>query len=246
MDDKDARVINRDIADVITGARHGFQVGQEYFYIYPATLAKVFKMQQLFDEIGIKSKLLQSLPFFEVYRVAKEKADVCCKMLALYTSPNTRISFFDDETINNRAAFFVENLSCEAIQMLVMYLLTMDKTDKIINYYGIDEERKKVAAIMEVKKKKSKNNLSFCGKSIFGTFIGQLHELGYTDDEILYERPYTFLRLMLADKLTSIYLTDDELQSVPTWAGGTLLMADNPENSQAIEDMLTKRGFVIN
>ena len=61
--------------------------------------------------------------------------------------------------------------------------------------------------------KDNKNSLSFGGISVFGTFIQPLKELGYTDNEILYEKSYTFLRL--ADKVTSMYFSDDEYKKLP-------------------------------
>ena len=68
-------------------------------------------------------------------------------------------------------------------------------------------------------------------------------EMGFSDDEILYEKGYTYLRLRLADKVTSIYLTEEELNSVPTSLGGGLLDANDPEAIGEIAAIMSKQGI---
>ncbi len=246
MNEKDVRDIERDFADVITGELHGFKVGQRQFYIYPITLAKVFKSQRMMQKVGINLKLVKLNPYLEALRITETKKEECCKLLALHTIPNTQDSFLDSSMLKDHAEFLLKNLSSEAMAMIFLYTLTSERTEEIIKHFGIDKEREKMSKVMEIKVKNSKNNISLGGKSLFGTFIGQLHEMGYSDNEILYERSYCYLRLMLADKVSSVYLSDEELQSLPTWAGGTLLMADDPNNTQAISDYLAKKGITIN
>ena len=246
MNEKDTRDVERDYACLITGELHGFQVAQKQFYVYPNTLAKILKVQQLVKELNINVLLIHLNPYIEAVRLSDKKKVECCKLLAVYTTPNTKECFLDTAAQKERAEFFVNTLAKEAVAMLLLYALTADRTEDIQKHFGIDKEREKMAKVMEVKAKNSKNSISYGGKSLFGTFFGQLHEMHYTDTEIIYERPYSFLRLMLADKVGSVIVNDEELQSIPTWAGGTLLVADDPKNSEAIADMLAKRGIDIN
>ena len=70
--------------------------------------------------------------------------------------------------------------------------------------------------------------------------------MGYTDDEILYERGYSFLRLMLADKANSVYLTDEELAELPALNTVDADMdANNPENANKIFASLANRGIKL-
>ena len=50
---------------------------------------------------------------------------------------------------------------------------------------------------------------------------------------------------MLADKITSVYLTDEELQNVSTTAGGTLLDANDPASFEKLKS-LSLRGVKFN
>ena len=137
----------------------------------------------------------------------------------------------------------MRNLSEEETASLMILVLTADKTEKIIEHYGLDKERKRLQDVMAVKE--SKNNLTFNGLSLFGTFIGQLKEMGYTDNEILYEKGYTYLRLMLADKVVNVLLTDEERQNIYDTAGGTLMDANNPESAGKIRDFFAEKGITI-
>ena len=46
----------------------------------------------------------------------------------------------------------------------------------------------------------------------------------------------------MADKVTSIYLTEEERQNVPTALGGGLLDANNPESFKELAALMGKQG----
>ena len=50
---------------------------------------------------------------------------------------------------------------------------------------------------------------------------------------------------MIADKITSVYLTDEELQNVSTAAGGTMLDANDPASFDKLKG-LALRGVKFN
>ncbi len=94
-------------------------------------------------------------------------------------------------------------------------LLTKDKSDLYMKHLGIDKENERLRKVVEYKERKSKNTLNFGGKSIYGTFIAPLLDMGLSWNEIVWERSYTNLRLLLSDKTNSLYLTDDEMKGLP-------------------------------
>ena len=210
--------IEYDIADVIIGRPHGFVVGRKHFYLYPITLAKMFLLKRQIDALDINEKLLK-------------------------TKENTRKALYDIKAIEKRQKHFAKEIDREDLASLMIYVLSADKTDEIIKYYGLDVERERLAKVMEIKRRNDKNTLYFCGKSMFGTFIGQLKEMGYSDDEIVYERGFSYLRLILADKITSIHCTDEEMQEIPSDAGGRFLDASDPANAEKIMAALKDRGI---
>lgn len=233
--------IEYDLADVIIGRPHGFTVGRKHFYLYPVTLAKIFLLKRQNDELGINEAVLKANPFLEAMRLVRTERKKCCAIIAYHTAPNTYKDLFNHRAMVIRRNYFEAEIDDESLASLMIMVLNADNTATFTKELGIDEERERLRKVMAIKNKKG-NNLTFGGKSIFGTFIGQLKEMGYSDDEILYEKSYTYLRLMLADKVTSVYLTDEEMQEVPSESGGNLLDASNSDNAAKVMAIFAEKG----
>lgn len=244
MDDKKYGNIEYELAGIITQKPHEFKVGRKLFRLYPITLAKQFIQKRIIGRLGLNTSFIQN-PYLEALRVAETNKKACCEIIALHATPNTYKDLHNSKAMAERRNVF-EKMRTEDVATMLVNVLTTDYTKDIIEYFGIDKEQKRLAVIMEIKRKNSKNNLSFGGLTIFGTFIGQLKEMGYTDDEIIYEKGYAYLRLMLADKITSVYLTDEELQDVPTDSGGTMIDGNSPDAFEKLKTALAGRGLKFN
>lgn len=237
MDEHKKTDIEYDLADVIIGAPHDFFVGEDRFRLYPMTLAKMFLLKRHFDDLDFSEENVRLNPYMEAVRLAEEHTEVCCRIIAVFTAPNTYKDLYDYEAIGKRFERFKKDMSFEDIATLMVHVLTWDKTDALYKHIGLDQDAVRRNRVMKVKKD-DKNNISFGGLSLFGTFIGQLKEMGYSDDEILYERGYCYLRLMIADKMTSVYLSDEELKSLPDDAGGTMIDANDPQAMEKLQGRL--------
>ena len=237
--------IEYDLADVIIGRPHGFTVGRKHFYLYPVTLAKMFLLKRLMEDLGINEDQLRQNPFLEALRLVRDSRETCCRIMAYHTAPNTRKDLFDHRNITIRKNLFEKELTEEELASLLILALTSDKSEEYMRHIGLDEERSKLTKVLEVKRRSDKNTLSFNGKSVLGTFVVQLMEMGFSNDEVLYEKGYAYLRLMLADKVVTMHLTDEEMGRIPTGIGGALYDASNPENTQEILAMLKSRGVSV-
>jgi hypothetical protein len=235
--------IEYDLADVIIGKPHDFSVGRKHFRLYPVTLAKTFLLKRHIDELGIEKDILKANPYLEALRIAGTCREACCRILAIHTAPNTYKDLFDQRSMAVRRNYFAAGLSDEDLASLMIIVLASDKTDTFITHLGLDEDRRKISRIMEIKHKHDSNSVTFGGRSLFGSFIGQLKEMGYSDEEILYERPYSFLRLMLADKVVSIYMSDDEKGELPPDLGGTFLDGNDPGSIKELNSYLASKGL---
>lgn len=230
-----------ELADVLIGMPHDFSVGRKHFRIYPVTLAKVFLLGRYMEELKIDRATVKINPYLEALRLAHEKREECCYIIAVHTAPNTYKDLFDRRAIVIRKNFFMKEMDDEDIATMMIYALTWDRTKELSSMLGIDDERKRMHDILAIKKN-DKNSMQFGGVSIFGTFIGQLKEMGYSDDEILYEKGYSYLRLMLMDKIVSTYLTDEELGKIPESKGGKMIQADDPQAMEKLKGLLSSRG----
>lgn len=229
------------IADVITAVPHEIKIGRKTLRIYPLTLAKTFMLQRWIDSLDIDASILQSNPYLECLRLAETHTEAVAQILAIHTAPNTGKDLHDTSQRAMRRNLLLQ-VKRDHLAGLLMYVLTHDRTEEISDYLGLTDERMRLREVMKVKQRGDKNHMSFGGKSIFGTFIGQLKEMGYTDDEILYERGYSYLRLMLEDKVTSIYLSDEERENLSQEAGGTMLDGDDDASLDALSDMIKHGG----
>ena len=230
------------IADVITGRPHEFALGSERLYLYPATLAKLYIIKPYIRDLGIDYALLSRSPLMEALRLVTHHKGACVAILVIHTSPNSYSCLFDMRDRAHRRELLAK-ADTVSLATLLVTALKADRTEQIISYLGIDKEQERLRRVMEMKQKNSKNSLSFGGISIFGSFIGKLKEMGYSDNEILYERPYSFLRLMLADRISSVYLSDEELREVPDTSGGTMLNGDDPASFNKLKGMLAGKGI---
>lgn len=241
MNEQNERELEHALADIITARPHEIRIGRKTLRLYPVTLAKTFLLRRWMDALEINSALLKSNPYVECLRLAETQPDVVAQILAIHSAPNTQRDLHD-----SRAAVIRRNLlrsvKTEHLAGLLMAVLTSDNTDQLADHLGITGERERLQEVLDVKREHDKNNLTFGGKSIFGTFIGQLKEMGYTDEEILFERSYSYLRLMLADKVTSLYLNDEELESLSQSAGGTLLDGENDGDLDTLAALIKTGG----
>ncbi len=236
--------MERALADIVTGRPYEFTVGRKHLRLYPVTLAKTFELKGHMEHLGINYAILSSNPFIEALRLVQVHRSTCASILAIHTARNTARDLYDDKAFRERRNL-MESLSVESMATLLMMVLTSDHSEQVMEHLGILKERERLRRVVSLKSGE-KNQQSFGGVSLFGGFIGPLKDMGYSDDEIIYERPYSYLRMMLADKVTTVYLSDDELRSLPADVGGTMLDGNDPASFAKLKDMLAVRGVTIN
>lgn len=229
------------LADIITAQPTEIRIGRKTLRLYPVTLAKTFVLRRWMDALEIDAALLKANPFIECLRLAETQPDVVAHILAIHSAPNTEKDLHDRRGMVMRRNLLL-TVKTEHLAGLLMAVLTADKTEQLCEHLGISAERDRLQEALSVKRDHDRNNLSFGGKSIFGTFIGQLKEMGYGDSEILFERSYSYLRLMLADKVTSLYMSDEELELLPQSAGGTLLDGESDGDLDTLAAMIKSGG----
>ena len=229
------------LADIITQKPYAFHAGRKLFRLYPVTLAKKLVLRPYIDDLAIDMEKLRRRPDVEAMRVVRERKNTCCELLAIHSTPNTYKDLFNLQSRAERRNILMSMQDADLAAHLINVLM-LDKTAAVMEYLGIDMEHERMAKVFEVKRKHNKNSIDFGGRSLFGSFIGQLKEMGYTENEILFELGYSYLQLVLADKVTSVYLSDDELEELPSLAVVNSDMdANNPEMADKILGMMNNR-----
>ena len=225
------------LADVVTGRPHDLEIDGELLRLYPVTLAKTFELRRWLDQLPIDGNLMKQNPMLECLRLSEEHADAVAGYLAVHTSENSYASLYDLAGMKHRRELLLRVRRDELAGLLVS-VLSSDHTEELKEELGISAERERLVEVLKVKEEGSKNSQTFGGRTLFGSFIDPLIEMGFSREEILYECGYDFLRMALADKVTSVYLSDEELERLPARAGGQLIDGDDASALAEISGMI--------
>lgn len=125
----------------------------------------------------------------------------------------------------------------EDMARLLIIVLTFDKTRMFMEYLGIDREQSDKEKVLKAKEDKG-NTYTFGGKSTYGTLLASAcSQLGLTPKQAVWEISYVNLKMMLADNITSIYLTDDEKKRCRVPNDRTFINGDDARNIDKIKAM---------
>lgn len=228
--------MEEEILEAILERPYGFTVKDKRFYLYPVTLGKSILLSRLMKSLEIDAELLARNPSLEALRVASAHKDVAVLIIA-YCTAKDKQEAFDNARIEKYQSFYSENLSDEEIAQLLLIIYQYDKTASFIRHLGLDRDQKEQAKISKLKNKNG-NTVMFGGKSIYGSLISVACEkYGWTLDYVVWGISLVNLRMMLADSVNSIYLSDDEKKSARLTAGQEIVNMDNPDNWAKIKSM---------
>lgn len=232
---EDGKLIDMDIADTIIERPHGFKVNQRQFYLYPVTLGKTYLISRLVECLGINLEIIKANPYMEALRICQEKKESVCRILSYHTI-NKKEELFDYDFVQERCNFFYKEIDNDSMAQLLVMVLSERDISAYIKHLGIDKEKEWQAKAMRAKK--DNNSLTFGGKSIYGTLIDTVcQRYGWTFEYVVWGISYANLQLLLADSVTSIYLSDEERKRVNIPQDRDIINADDPANMAKIKAM---------
>lgn len=206
--------ISEYFSDIVMEAPHAFSTDENFYYLYPLCLGKLLLLQRMLEAIGMDEERLSNMPVLEVVATVRKHRDTCLRIVALAISPGKR-ECLDVQHSRTMTEELSASLTDEDIATLMVHILTDDKTDKVKKHYGIDKENDAMNAVM--KAKSQGGAMSFGGKTLLGALIDQACErYGWTVDYVVWGISYATLRLMLADRVNTIYLSEDERKKLPS------------------------------
>lgn len=235
MEDKELLEMN--IADTLIERPIGFSVGKRSYFIYPVTLGKTHLLARLFKSLDADEKVIATNPYLEAMRLSETKKETVCRILAYHTF-NRKDDVFDNAKIEQRAKMFEKNLDGEELATILVLILSGDNTEEFIHYFGIDKEREEKSRIYKIKD--SKGSISFGGKSTYGTLIDfACQRYGWTMEYVTWGISYANLKMLMADAITTIYLSEDEQKKLGM-SVGEVINADDPKNRELMRRMLSE------
>lgn len=199
-------------ADIVMEAPHAFSAGKKQYGLYPLSLGKLMLIQRQMRGIEINDETIAKLPIVEVIRLVGKYRDVCSLIIA-YATAKDKAECYDTQRISDTVRDLA-SLDDEDIATLMVYVLTHDKTEEVKTHYEIDKENNAMNSVLKVKSQGG--SLVFGGKTMLGTVIDQACErYGWTVEYVVWGISYSTLRLLMADRVNTVYITDDERKKVP-------------------------------
>ena len=233
---EDRELIEMNIADTIIGRPIGFKVGSRSFFIYPPTLGKTYLLARLLKALGANDKIVSLNPYMEALRLCKEKKDVVCRILSYYTL-NRKEDVLSNSKVDYWSKWFERKLDDEELATIFVLILSGDNTEEYVKYFGIDKERQERRRIADVKKDNS--SITFGGNSTYGTLIDfACQRYGWTMDYVTWGISYANLKMLMADAITTIYLSAEERKQLHIFDNQEYINADDPKNKELIREML--------
>lgn len=228
--------IEDEIAEALLERPYGFSVNGKQYYLYPITLGKSILLSRLMHCLEIDTALLATNPSIEALRVVSEHKDITIRIIA-YVIAKDKKELFDSKKMNKYQSSLSKNLSDSEMAQLLLIIYQYDKTASFFKFLGLDRDQKEQAKISRLKNKNG-NTVMFGGKSIYGTLISAACEkYGWSFEYVVWGISLVNLRMMLADSVNSVYLTDEEKKSVRITTGQEVVNMDNPDNWAKIKSM---------
>ena len=200
-------------ADIVMEAPHSFSTGKKTYSLFPLTLGKLMLVQRQLEEAEINAEDIARWPIMSVVRIVREHRESCL-LVIYYATAKDKAECFDVKRISKKVNELSGALDDEDIATLMVLVLTEDKTEKVKSHYGIDKENEAMNSVLKIKSQGG--SLSFGGKTLVGAVIDQACErYGWTVDYVVWGISYSTLRLMMADRVNTLYLSEDERKKVP-------------------------------
>lgn len=233
-----SKQIEMNVSDAITEKPIRFGVGKRKFSVYPPTLGKMQILKNLYFAINVNAELLAANPLAETLRICKECPNVVCQIIA-YSTFNDKESMQDTDKVLQRAKLLEDNATVEDLATILSIILSSDKTEEFIKYFGIDADKEQKMKISRVKG--GGNSLTFGGKSIYGSLIDfACQRYGWTMDYVLWGISYVNLNMLFADAITTVYLSDEERKKLNIFDNSEVINADDPKNKELMRRMLSE------
>lgn len=235
MKNKDEN-IEMNIADAIMEKPVGFNIGSRHFCLYPPTLGKIYLLSRLVKQLEVNADIMKANPYLESLRICREKRDIVCRIIS-YHSLNRKPELLDEIKIRKRESFFKDNLSEDELAQLLIVVTSWDNADSYISHFGLDKERELRKRIAKLKEENG-TSVSFGGLSTYGTIIDfACQRYGWTMDYVVWGISYLNLQMLMADAVSTVFLSKEEMKKLHISQDRTFINADDPQNIAKIKSM---------
>lgn len=213
--------LNETLADAVMNRPREFFIDKHRFCLHSPTLGVSLMLERHISALGIDGELMAKNPSMEAIRLSSSKRKEVCHILAILSLRRYR-DLSNYRVIDRRAEYFSKRLSDEELAQLILVALSEPKAETMISLSGLAKEHKEQSRIVKYKNKDG-HTLSFGGKTIYGSLMdAACAKYGWTKEYVVWGIDLCSLRMMLADSVNTIYLSDEEIKALHIVAGGVI------------------------
>ena len=223
------------VTDTLLEEPRAFELDGVKFAIWPETLGKSLMVRRIVDGIGFKA-LAADTARSVLEAVGRERSR-CAELVAVCTLKG-REALASADVIAQRAETFAATDDATLAELVTACLMSNAEATvrEVGKATGIERDRERMQRVTAAKE--SRGSYTFGGRTIYGGLIDMACErYGWTLDYVLWGITLANLRLMLADQLTSIYLSDKEQRRCHISNDRDIINADDPANNERIMRM---------
>lgn len=222
------------LADAVLNRPQEFFIGEKRYELHSPTLGMSILIDRLIKVLDINANSLTKNSGFESLKICIENKETVCSILAIY-------SLFEFEKIidsrcRREREEELKSLEIDELAKLFLYVLTSPKAETLISQSGIIKEQQAQAKIAKIKNKDG-HSQTFGGKTLYGILIDTAcAKYGWTKEYVVWGIDLISLRMMLADAVNSVYLSDDEIKKLGiSHSGEKVIMISTQEDVDRIK-----------
>lgn len=226
MLDKDN--LNETLADAVMDRPRELFIDKRRYCLWSPSLGMSMILSRHLSELDVDSELLAVNPSMEALRLSKVSREQVCHILAIH-SFRSCVELCNSTTIKRRARLYSSRLTYEELAQLLLFVLSEPKAETLISLTGIDKEQQEQSKIAKFKSKGG-HTKSYGGKTVYGNLILPACELlNLTPHQVVWDISLLNLRMLLADRINSVYLSDEDMDALgmPTDSKDTFGMSEN-------------------
>lgn len=211
MSQKDI-TLNDTLADVVLDLPREFSINGKGYHLWSPTLGMSILIERKMRLISIDKGAPDWEPTMEVLRICASEKEKVCDVLSVYTFRE-----YDDflcvARLEERKKELMA-LDVDELASLFLYTLSMTDATRLMHNTGLEKDIDKQREIAGIKNKEG-HSVTFGGKTLYGQLIdAACARYGWSKKYAVWGIDLVSLRMMLADSLNSVYLTDEERKSL--------------------------------
>lgn len=203
--------LNETLADAVMDRPREFFIDKRRFCLWSPTLGMSMMLERHISQLGIDFSVLSRNQSMEALRLAVEKRSEVSTILAIH-SFRLFSELSNSNKLKERSDYFSAHLTDEELAQLLLLALSEPRAENLFLLSGISEDQKEQSRIATFKNKDG-HNRTFGGKTIYGSLIdAACRAYGWTKEYVVWGIDLISLRMMLADSINSIYLSDEDMK----------------------------------